>query len=81
MIFRYLLKKALDAVVARADSARDVLRENIAEMMNRLFSVLKSVVLLATFDHEPENKVSTNKKDFVFCSERAELGRYLFSNQ
>ncbi len=53
----YLLKKALDAVVTRADSAREELRENIAEMMNRLFSVLKSVVLLATFDHEPENKV------------------------
>ncbi len=53
----YLLKKALDAVVAMASSSREELQSHITEMMNRLFSVLKSTVMLTAFENEPEMKV------------------------
>jgi hypothetical protein len=76
--FRYLLKKALDAVVAQADSAREELQQKISEMMNRLFSVLKSVVLLSTFDNEPENKVCSSSCFLDLFVAKAQCARWIF---
>ena len=53
----FLLKRALDSVITLASSARLELREQISEMMNRLYEVLKSTRQLSTFDDEPEMKV------------------------
>jgi hypothetical protein len=53
----YLLKEALDRVTKMASNAREELQEQIEEMKNRLFSVLKSTSQLSEFENEPEMKV------------------------